>query len=226
MKSEWEWAFGSSGDAEPCSGRVTGTRSGARGTSAAVAERAGPDEQGSRLADLVAAAARSAPACGTPQDPVGKSANGALAAELTALHGGHGDPDALVDAFRESVVLIPTVEGGLRAATSGGVRWLFAFSGGAELARFAAAAGSARGSAGGGAAIAAGGGRKEDVDVDVDYVTVHGWRLLDEVVPAVGAPAGVALDVAGRLPMLFPPATGVVPDSAAVDAEVLSGEIP
>ncbi|WP_031521674.1 hypothetical protein [Streptomyces sp. NRRL F-5123] len=145
-----------------------------------------------------------------------------MAAELAALHGGHGNPDALVDAFRESVVLVPTVEGGLRAATSGGVRWVFAFSDGAELARFAAAGGPS-GSAGGATATIAGGGPGEDGDTD--YVTVHGWRLLDEVVPAVGAPAGVALDVAGRLPMLFPPVTDVVPDQVAVDAAALDGEV-
>jgi hypothetical protein len=138
----------------------------------------------------------------------------ALAAELAALHGGYGDPDALVDAFRESLVLVPTLEGGLRTATSGGVRWVYAFSDGAELARFASA--GARDASGGGVALTA--------DGDVDYLAVRGWRLLDEVVPAVGAPAGVALDVAGRLPMLFPPVTGVVPGTAAVDATGLDGE--
>ncbi|MGW5351717.1 hypothetical protein ACWERV_14580 [Streptomyces sp. NPDC004031] len=148
-------------------------------------------------------------------DPARGDAHGELVAELGELHAGHGDPDALVEAFRESVLLVPMVEGGLRTATSGGVRWVFAFSDGAELARFATGTGPPVGR---GAAAPA--GEHSDVSAcgDVDYVTVHGWRLLDEVVPAAGAPAGVALDVAGRLPMLFPPVVGVVRDDAAVHA--------
>ncbi|MFI0897637.1 hypothetical protein [Streptomyces sp. NPDC020983] len=162
-----------------------------------------------RLADLVAdAEAPAAAPCGPLPGRAEEGASGALAAELARLHAGYGDPDELLDALRESVLLVPTLEGGLRAATSGGVRWVFAFSDEGELARFAAA---------GGPGSAVGGDVAPTPREDVDYVTVHGWRLLDEVVPAVGTPAGVALDVAGRLPMLFPPVTGVVPDTAAVD---------
>lgn len=50
---------------------------------------------------------------------------------------------------------------------------------------------------------------------------VQGARLLDEVIPAMGAPAGVAVNVADPDgSMLFPPVVGIVPDAVAVDADV------
>lgn len=208
MRAEQERALGWSDGVAARPGRSPYTQDARTGA------RADPALPGPRLADLVAGAGN-APPGGTPPEPVQEDTSDALAAELAALHGGHGDPDALVDAFRESLVLVPTLQGGLRTATSGGVRWVYAFSDGAELARFASA-GAWDGSGGGSAQLTASG--------DVDYVTVRGRRLLDEIVPAVGAPAGVALDVAGRQPMLFPPVTGVVPDTAAVDAAALDWE--
>lgn len=202
MWSGDERTFGCSGGVAAPPGRSPDTQGARAGV------RAAPTLPGPRLADLVAAAGK-APPRGTPAEPLREDTTDTLAAELAALHGGHGNPDVLVDAFRESLVLVPTLEGGLLTATSGGVRWVYAFSDGAELVRFASA-GARDASGGGGTALTASG--------DVDYVTVRGKRLLDEVVPAIGAPAGVALDVAGPLPMLFPPVTGVVPDTAAVDA--------
>lgn len=215
MKSDWDRFYGSGGDAAPAgSDGKPETRAGGPEGADDVPERAPGGERPvtpaqSRLTDLVAGAgdrptvpvAAAFGALPTAQE----GAHAALIAELTDLHAGNGDPVALIDAFRASVVMVPTIEGDLWATKSGGVHWVYAFSDDTELARFAVARGA-------------------DGSQDVDYVTVYGWRLLDEVVPAVGEPAGVALDVAGGLPMLFPPVVGVVPDRAAVDAVAVNGE--
>jgi len=83
----------------------------------------------------------------------------------------------------------------------GGIRWIYAFSNEAALARFAIARGE--------------GGR------EWPYQRLLGARLLDAAVPAVGVPCGVALDVGTEGGgALFPPVAGIVPDAVAVDAEV------
>lgn len=215
MKSDWDRLYGSGGDAAPGTSSVNGhgtDSAGANGHGTAAGGDSGGDADAawSQLTELVDRAGDS------PQVPVAaafgmlpsaqEGAHAALVSELADLHAGNGDPDALLDAFRASLVMVPTLDGGdLWATSMGGVHWVYAFSDDTELARFAVARG-ADGSSG------------------VDYVTVYGWRLLDEVVPAVGEPAGVALDVAGSRPMIFPPVVGVVPDSAAVDAVAGNGE--
>jgi hypothetical protein len=202
MESDWDRVFGSGGEAAP--GKDGGAGDAADRPQAPATPPPPPPVAASRLTDLVEETA------GAPATPVAaafgrlpsarEGAHAALLAELADLHAGNGDPAALIDAFRHSVVLVPTLEGGdLWAGEKGGVHWIYAFTDETELARFSVARGN-------------------DGSSDVDYVTVYGWRLLDEVVPGVGAPAGVALDVAGRLPMLFPPVAGVVPESAAVDS--------
>ena len=80
----------------------------------------------------------------------------------------------------------------------GGVRWVLAFTGESEIARFAAA--------------------HEKDDRAVDYLSTRGARLLDVAVPELGVPGGVALDVAGKRPMFLPPVVGIVPETVAVDA--------
>ncbi|MCP3819603.1 hypothetical protein NLX86_16290 [Streptomyces sp. A3M-1-3] len=122
--------------------------------------------------------------------------------------GGH---DSLVEAareaaheriaeFRSATVAVPLDERGSPwSAEEGGVRWILAFSSEATLARFALARGRA--------------------ERAWDYRSVPGARLLDAVVPAVGVPCGVALDVGGADGALFPPVSGIVPDSAAVDTD-------
>ncbi|MFI1284624.1 hypothetical protein ACH4U5_28420 [Streptomyces sp. NPDC020858] len=57
-------------------------------------------------------------------------------------------------------------------------------------------------------------------DREWTYRRVVGARLLDEVVPAVGFPCGVAWNAAGPDGMTFPPLRGIVPDAAALDGEV------
>jgi hypothetical protein len=98
----------------------------------------------------------------------------------------------LVGEFRRAVVLVPLdPAGGLWSAELGGIRWLYAFSDERSLARFAVAQGAESG---------------------WEYVSVLGARLLDVAVAAVVGPAGVAVDVGSKRPMLFPPVEGIVPD--------------
>ncbi|MGI5336575.1 SseB family protein [Streptomyces sp. CA-181903] len=87
-----------------------------------------------------------------------------------------------------------------------GVGWIHAFSDEAALARFVMARADACG-----VAVRPG-------EAVVDYVTTLGARLLDVVIPAVGEPTGVALDVGGDTPFFLPPVAGVVPDVAVVAA--------
>jgi hypothetical protein len=101
-------------------------------------------------------------------------------------------------------VLVPTDEDDTPLLGDfGGIRWNYAFSNESALARFAIARGE--------------GGR------EWPYQRLLGARLLDATVAtvsAVGVPCGVALDVGTEGEgALFPPVLGIVPESAAVDAE-------
>ncbi|MGK5732410.1 SseB family protein [Streptomyces sp. URMC 124] len=121
--------------------------------------------------------------------------------EIRALHAEEGRPAALVGRFRRAAVLVPSDgQGDLWSVEYGGVRWICAFTDETALGRFALKQGA-------------------DGTADWAYRTVLGARLLDVVVPALGAPAGIALDVAGLHPVLLPPVVGIVPDAYAVDAE-------
>ncbi|MEH6376296.1 SseB family protein [Streptomyces sp. KLMMK] len=148
----------------------------------------------------------------------------ALTDEIRALHAEEGRPAALVGRFRRTAVLVPSDrqggqggqdsqggqggQGGLWSVEYGGIRWICAFTDEAALARFALAQGAAP---------------RVDGRTDWTYRTVLGARLLDVVVPAVGVPAGVALDVGSEHPMLFPPVVGIVPDAYAVNTDAGTG---
>ncbi|MEU7059998.1 hypothetical protein [Streptomyces sp. NPDC046197] len=108
---------------------------------------------------------------------------------------------ALLGEFRRTAVLVPLDrDDAPLAGDHGGVRWIYAFSDEAALARFA---------------LARGEGSRERA-----YRRVLGARLLDAAVPAAGVPCGVALDVGSDGDgMLFPPVPGIVPDTAAVHRE-------
>ncbi|MEU1671694.1 SseB family protein [Streptomyces roseifaciens] len=132
--------------------------------------------------------------------------------EIRALHAEEGRPAALVGLFRRTAVLVPSDgqhreggQDGLWSVEYGGIRWICAFTDETALARFALAQGTAP---------------RADGTTDWTYRTVLGARLLDVVVPAVGVPTGVALDVGSEHPMLFPPVVGIVPDAYAVDGAV------
>ena len=124
-----------------------------------------------------------------------------LVAEVAELRAGRGKPQALVGEFRRTPLLVPVVDGGLMTGVFGGVRWIYAFTDEAALARFARARGAAP-------------------DQAWEYVSVLGARLADAVIPAMDGPGGVAVNVADEDgSMLFPPVRGIVPDAVAVDVD-------
>lgn len=127
-----------------------------------------------------------------------------LLSEIARIRDGQGNPAALVGEFRRTPVLIPLSGDNLMSAESGGIRWLFAFSDEEALARFLAHRGIS----------------PEDAP---GRVTAVGARLLDVVIPALGSPAGVALNAGSELGMLFPPVSGIVPDAVAVDLSDAAG---
>lgn len=114
-------------------------------------------------------------------------------ADLTAT--GQGDLRAVVGEFRRSEVLVPVVDGSVLSVEAGGMRWLFAFTDDAALERFAEARGEAV----------------------PERIPVYGARLLDQVIPEVGGPVGIAVDAGSAEGMVLPPVTGIVPDAVALD---------
>ncbi|KOX00233.1 hypothetical protein ADK65_15480 [Streptomyces sp. NRRL B-1140] len=105
----------------------------------------------------------------------------------------------LLEAFRDTAVLVPLRDGGWLTADFGGIRWILAFSDESALSRYALA--------------------RDEADREWTYQTVLGARLLDVAVPEAGVPCGVALDAAdgAEHALLLPPLTGIVPDAFAVD---------
>ncbi|MFJ4966835.1 hypothetical protein ACIP6P_31030 [Streptomyces sp. NPDC088729] len=135
----------------------------------------------------------------------------ALADRIAERRAGVGDPKALVGELRRALMLVPYDRGELWTAEFGGIRWVCGFTDEGALARFAEERAVVEGTAG-------------DVPRSWEYATFRGARLLDEVIPAMGVPAGVAVNVADPDgAMLFPPVVGIVPDAVAVDADVPGG---
>jgi hypothetical protein len=117
----------------------------------------------------------------------------ALRAAVDGYHLGRPDPVSLRRAASEALWLVP-LRGGreVYVAEHGGIRWILGFSGADELARFSR--------------------DHHELPAACEYATVRGARLLTAFPPALAAdrsgsaaPVGVALDVAGERPMLFPP---------------------
>jgi hypothetical protein len=124
----------------------------------------------------------------------------ALAERIAERRRGDGDPRALVGEMRRSVLLVPSADDGLWSARSGGVRWICAFTDETALARFALHHGPG--------------------DRPLDYAALLGARIVDEIVPTLGEPAGLAVDIATEDgSMFFPPVAGIVPDGVAVDVD-------
>ncbi len=100
--------------------------------------------------------------------------------------------------FRSRLLLVP-LDGreGLWTVELGGLDWICAFSDEEALARFAVARGEG--------------------DREWTYRRVVGARLLDDVIPALTFPCGVAMNAAGPEGMVLPPMRGIVPDAAALD---------
>ncbi|MFJ3600460.1 MULTISPECIES: hypothetical protein [unclassified Streptomyces] len=132
----------------------------------------------------------------------------ALADRIAERRAGFGDPESLVGELRRALVLVPFDRGGLWTAEFGGIRWVCGFTDEAALARFAEERAVVEGVSGA-------------ASRSWEYAAFRGARLLDEVIPAMGVPAGVAVNVADPdASMLFPPVVGIVPDAVAVDADV------
>ncbi|MQY12372.1 hypothetical protein SRB5_25050 [Streptomyces sp. RB5] len=131
---------------------------------------------------------------------------GALAERIAERRAGSGDGRAMVGELRRAAVLVPFEGGGLWTAEFGGIRWICGFTDEAALARFARAKDPGDGSLTG---------------REWEYAVYRGARLLDEIIPAMGVPAGVAIDIGDQdTAMLFPPVVGIVPEAVAVDAGV------
>ncbi|MFJ1897168.1 hypothetical protein [Streptomyces sp. NPDC088115] len=134
----------------------------------------------------------------------------ALSERIAEQRVGGGDPRAMLGEFRRALVLVPLEGGGLWTAKFGGVRWVCGFTDEAALARFAQTRGSLRDA---GAA-----GRSWE------FAELRGARLLDEIIPAMEVPAGVAMNIADADgSMFFPPVVGIVPDTVAVGREAAEG---
>ncbi|MCX4750429.1 SseB family protein [Kitasatospora sp. NBC_01287] len=107
-----------------------------------------------------------------------------LARGIEAVYGGRGDSRGLTGLLRSATVLCPLVDDEPLVAESGSIRWIYAFTDEAALARFAVARGAG--------------------DRPWDFARVEGHRLLDVAVPALGGPGGVAVNVGSPAPMPFP----------------------
>ncbi|MEW2413911.1 hypothetical protein AB0953_09310 [Streptomyces sp. NPDC046866] len=102
--------------------------------------------------------------------------------------------------LRGSTLLIPSdPQDGAWTARFGGMDWICAFTDEEALYRFAVA--------------------RDEADREWPFRRVIGARLLDEVLPALDFPCGVALNAAGPDGAVYPPVRGIVPDAAALDGE-------
>ncbi|WP_236579725.1 hypothetical protein [Streptomyces sp. HM190] len=161
----------------------------------------------SRIYDYLEPTAPAEPAEATPPSPRERVPDAAPARPATdqavILHRRRRrQAAALLGEFRRTAVLVPlSADGDPLTGEFGGIRWIYAFSDEPSLARFA---------------IARGEGAREWT-----YDRVLGARLLDVAIPAMPVPYGVALDVGTEgQGALFPPVMGIVPDAAALDADV------
>ncbi|MEW1719391.1 hypothetical protein [Streptomyces sp. NPDC093109] len=145
----------------------------------------------------------------------------ALAARIAERRAGVGDHRALVGELRRALVLVPIDGGGLWTGQSGGVRWIFGFTDQAALARFAQARAAEATGATGATEGTSDARNAYGTSAPWEFAELRGARLLDEIVPAMGVPGGVAINVADPDgAMLFPPVVGIVPDAVAVDAGI------
>ncbi|MFC9965050.1 hypothetical protein ACFVH4_12495 [Nocardia ignorata] len=110
-----------------------------------------------------------------------------LRSEIAAFYVGFGVPNELTAAFDESTLLVPLSGPEDRVFTmeSGGVAWLCAFTGVPEYARFMSARGVV-------------------ADQEYRFHTFLGRRLR-EFAEGQQEPTGVAVDMSGAAPMVFPP---------------------
>ncbi|WP_329118723.1 hypothetical protein [Streptomyces sp. NBC_01353] len=149
----------------------------------------------------------------------------ALAERIAERRAGRGDPMDMVGELRRALLLVPVDSRGLWTAELGGVRWICAFTDEASLARFARARG-AQGPEPADGPEEADGPEGPAASPPWEFAELRGARLLDEIIPAMAVPAGVAVDIADPDgAMLFPPAHGIVPDAVAVDVPAEDGGV-
>lgn len=109
-----------------------------------------------------------------------------LLEEIDATYAGYGNPSSLVEAARTALLWV-LIDGENQplCADSGGLPWLYAFTSEQQLAQF--------------------GVQRDEGDREWPFLTMPGWRLFDDVILACPGPTGVAINVAGAQPMMFPP---------------------
>lgn len=111
--------------------------------------------------------------------------NAVLRSEIQLVHAGVADGDSLVASLRRSELLVPSAADGAPLTTDlDGVSWVLAFTSEQALAVYAAARGP--------------------VTRSTYFLTLSGSLLLDVALPTLGRPGGIAVDLAGSYPMLFP----------------------
>lgn len=112
--------------------------------------------------------------------------------EIGSYYAGFGQPTALRSALREAALLVPvTDDDRVFLVRSGGLGWVCAFTAVEEYARYMLARET----------MTAGGIVPER---QYRYHTFRGSRLL-EYAAQQEEPTGIAVDIAGRAPMAFPP---------------------
>lgn len=113
----------------------------------------------------------------------------ALQAEIAAFYSGFGQPELLMTAFAEAVLLIQiTDDDRVLMSQFEGIGWICAFTSVAEFARFQAR-------------------RSVVPDREYRYHTVRGRRLAAHAASRPD-PTGVIVDAAGAAPIAFPPQVG------------------
>lgn len=61
-------------------------------------------------------------------------------------------------------------------------------------------------------------------DQPMEYAALLGARIVDEVVPSLDGPTGLAVDIATEDgSMFFPPVAGIVPEAVALDVDSEGG---
>ncbi|WP_241565955.1 SseB family protein [Prescottella agglutinans] len=108
-----------------------------------------------------------------------------LVAEIDAFYQGFGQPDALLEAFRQARLLVPlTAENRVWSSEIRELGWLPVFTSEHELARHTLARGE---------------------QTAARYHALFGWRIVEHVLPSFDRPTGVVVDAGGSRPMAFPP---------------------
>lgn len=119
-----------------------------------------------------------------------------LRSEIQLVHAGVADGASLVESLRSSELLVPSAADGAPLTTElDGVTWVLAFTSEQALAVYAAARGP--------------------VARSTYFLNLPGSLLLDVALPALGRPGGLAVDLGGGYPMLFPAATETTAEAVA-----------